>query len=203
VAIRGVLFDVGGVLHRYVGDPVARDIMEYFGITEAEMAPVWMELVPLLGTGQIDEAEFWRRFQQAVGTDLALSSTSLLVRRFGDEFVVFEDVLSWARGLRTRGLRVGILSDTVEVQSEWVRRRGLHEGFDAVALSHETGWRKPSPESFRLALDRLGTLAEETIFIDDAPGNVAGACAVGLQGILFTGFTETRDRVEALLREPR
>ena len=47
----------------------------------------------------------------------ALPATSLLVRHFGDRFVIFKDVLGWAQGLRSKGLRVGILSDSVAAQA--------------------------------------------------------------------------------------
>lgn len=201
--LRGVLFDVGGVFHRYVGGPVAQDIGEYLGISHEDLARAWDDLIPLLGTGRIEEAEFWRRFQASVGTDKVLPVPSLLVRRFGDRFLVYPEVLEWARGLRERGLRVGILSDTVEVQADWVRARGLYDGFDAVVLSHEIGWRKPSPEAYAVALARLGTSAEQTAFIDDTPANVAGARAVGMQAVLFVSFAPVRDELERRLRPDR
>lgn len=43
---------------------------------------------------------------------------------------------------------------------------------------------KPMPEAFRLALHKANTRPAECIFIDDAPGNLAGAQDVGLAGIL-------------------
>jgi HAD superfamily hydrolase (TIGR01509 family) len=45
---------------------------------------------------------------------------------------------------------------------------------------------KPAPDIFQTTLIRLGRDAAETLFIDDAPANVAGAQAVGMQTIQFT-----------------
>ena len=46
---------------------------------------------------------------------------------------------------------------------------------------------KPDPRIFELALQRFGIKAEETVFVDDNPKNVAAANALGITGILFEG----------------
>jgi FMN phosphatase YigB (HAD superfamily) len=45
--------------------------------------------------------------------------------------------------------------------------------------------RKPDPRIFELSLARLDVEPSAAAFIDDAPGNVAGARAVGLQAVLI------------------
>ena len=45
--------------------------------------------------------------------------------------------------------------------------------------------RKPDPAIFELALERMGGVtAQESLFLDDHPANVAAAEALGMQGIL-------------------
>ena len=56
---------------------------------------------------------------------------------------------------------------------------------DIVVSAHES-LIKPDPAIYRVCLDRNGLTAGDCIFIDDSPGNVAGANAVGIDGILFT-----------------
>ena len=46
---------------------------------------------------------------------------------------------------------------------------------------------KPDPAIYRLLLDRYGLQAEDCVFIDDSPANVAGARAVGMHALHFTG----------------
>ena len=58
--------------------------------------------------------------------------------------------------------------------------------FDVVVGSAEEGLMKPHPAIYERALGLLGRTAGETIFIDDAPANVAGALAVGMNAIRFT-----------------
>lgn len=64
---------------------------------------------------------------------------------------------------------------------------------DVVVSGHE-GMVKPDPAIYRLCLDRNGLAAGDCVFIDDNPANVAGARAVGIDAIHFTG-------PEALARE--
>ena len=62
--------------------------------------------------------------------------------------------------------------------------------FDGLVLSHEVGFRKPRPEFFRHA-ERLAECgAAECLFIDDLPANVAGARALGWQGIVYARDTD-------------
>lgn len=57
---------------------------------------------------------------------------------------------------------------------------------------------KPDPRIFRLLLDRFGLRAEESLFVDDNPANVAAAKALGMQGIVFTGAESLRKELAVL-----
>ncbi|WP_447410714.1 HAD-IA family hydrolase, partial [Clostridium perfringens] len=57
---------------------------------------------------------------------------------------------------------------------------------------------KPDPAIYRLALDRFGLEAAETVFIDDNAANIAGAQSVGLIGLHFTGEPTLRRELETL-----
>jgi len=65
-----------------------------------------------------------------------------------------------------------------------------------MVVSWELGVLKPDARIYRIALERLGVPAGEALFVDDRPENVAGAEAVGMRGLVFTGDAS----VEALRR---
>jgi putative hydrolase of the HAD superfamily len=44
---------------------------------------------------------------------------------------------------------------------------------------------KPDPRAYALALDAFGLPANEIVFVDDQPRNVAGASAVGIRSFYF------------------
>jgi FMN phosphatase YigB (HAD superfamily) len=54
---------------------------------------------------------------------------------------------------------------------------------------------KPDPAIYKLALDRLGTRPEETLFIDDKQPNIDAARALGIVPILFTSVERLREQL--------
>ncbi|WP_379151732.1 HAD family hydrolase [Paenibacillus sp. sgz5001063] len=56
--------------------------------------------------------------------------------------------------------------------------------FEQIVISGEVGISKPDPGIYRLALERLGTTADETLFIGDHPVNdIWGAAKAGMETI--------------------
>ena len=82
---------------------------------------------------------------------------------------------------------LGLLSDTDPLHWNFIRRNysWIEEYFTRPALSFQLGVMKPDPQAFRAAVELLGMRAEECLFIDDIPQNIAGARDCGLEGILF------------------
>ena len=58
--------------------------------------------------------------------------------------------------------------------------------FRGVIVSGEEKLLKPDAAIYRCFLDRYGLNAEDCVFIDDSPANVAGARAVGMHALHFT-----------------
>jgi putative hydrolase of the HAD superfamily len=51
---------------------------------------------------------------------------------------------------------------------------------------------KPDPECFQASLAVLGAEPADVIFLDDRPGNVAGAAALGMVSFQFTDAAAAR-----------
>lgn len=67
---------------------------------------------------------------------------------------------------------------------------GLCDFFDAVIVSGDVGWRKPSPKIFQRALKTLRVSASETVFVSDAPlHDIEGAKRLGMKTILLKRFS--------------
>lgn len=78
-----------------------------------------------------------------------------------------------------------------------VREAAMFDRFRDVIVSGAEKLVKPDPAIYRLALDRFGLEADETVFIDDNADNVAAAAGVGLIALHFTGEpTLRRELVE-------
>ena len=67
-------------------------------------------------------------------------------------------------------------------------KKQLEPFLEAFVQSGEIGLAKPDPAVFKYMLQTYGLKAEETLFIDDSAANVAGARAIGIHAVLFTGL---------------
>lgn len=107
----------------------------------------------------------------------------------GDSWSRFrEEVWELAARFKDSGGRTAILSNCGPEVIDRVRaKREVARWFDAVIVSWELQVLKPEPAIYRAALERLGVEAGSALFVDDVAENVAGAQAVGMQALHFTG----------------
>lgn len=82
-------------------------------------------------------------------------------------------------GLRDRGIPLGVVTNcSIALGQQAAGQVGVR--FAAIITSEETGYYKPRPESYRAALDRLGTDAARTLFVAGSPADIPGAAGVGM-----------------------
>ena len=210
--VEAVLWDVGGV---FLPSPFShvRSLGAEIGIDGDEL----LELV--FGPYHEDTDHPWHRlergqvsFEDCNAELIALAAESghdvdpmaVLMRMGGDgASIVREDVVAVAVAAKAGGRASAIITNNIaEFAQGW---RGLFADLDAMADviidSSAVGLRKPDPAIFHLALDQLGGIApERAVFLDDAPGNVAAARAVGIQAILVADdYAPALAELEALL----
>ena len=79
-----------------------------------------------------------------------------------------------------------LLSNDVSEWSEFLTEyHGLNPYFQEKIVSGDVGMRKPDKEIFKYALDRLGCMPQEYIFVDNSVKNLLVAEELGIQTILF------------------
>ena len=83
---------------------------------------------------------------------------------------------------RRAGVRTGLVSNSWGEQG--YDRTRFDELFDVLVISGEIGIRKPAPEIYALASERLGRAAERCVFVDDLAGNLKPARAIGMATVL-------------------
>ena len=110
------------------------------------------------------------------------------------------ELFAYIRGLHER-YTTAILSNFPIFLLEMERAAvpWLGEIFDYQVFSCEVHLLKPDPRIYELTLERIGCAAEEAIFIDDSPINVAGAYQVGMHAILYKKRPQAIQELERLL----
>ncbi len=99
------------------------------------------------------------------------------------------------RGLKDRGLALGVISNFDRRLYPVLDSLGLTEFFRAIVISSEVGVEKPDPVIFRRALDLLQVPAADALHIGDDAADLAAA-HVGMQAFkLERPGTTLRDAV--------
>jgi putative hydrolase of the HAD superfamily len=75
---------------------------------------------------------------------------------------------------------------------------GLETAFDAVINSARVRLAKPDPRIFQLAADKVGCAPADCVFVDDTPGHVEAARALGMTAFDFAGPADLRARLAEL-----
>jgi putative hydrolase of the HAD superfamily len=119
-------------------------------------------------------------------TDVLPSETFFpeIYDRFADPEVwqVFDDVIPALGSLAAEGIRLGIVSNWDERLVPLLERLRLHTYFDAIVVSCDVGFAKPSPVIFEHASKKLGVAPELMIHVGDSTDHdVVGANSAGLQ----------------------
>jgi putative hydrolase of the HAD superfamily len=111
---------------------------------------------------------------------------------------LFDDTCPVLEELADLGWRHLILSNHVPELEDIVAGLGVRHCFDAVLTSALTGYEKPHPEAFRLALGAAGQPEEVWMVGDNPEADVAGAERVGIPAILVRREGEARRKAADL-----
>ncbi len=99
------------------------------------------------------------------------------------------DVPPLLRELRRRGIKIGVLSNTMwprEAHERIFIRDDVLDLIDGAVYSSEIPWVKPHPEAFRAAMAAVGvTDPADCVFVGDRPyDDVYGAKSAGMRAVL-------------------
>ena len=152
--------------------------------------------------GEITEREYWSIRASPYGLDL-----QGLMRHFYDppgDYLVRPGMAELIIRHRAAGRTVGVLTNDMHAfhGSAWMAGIAVIGEFDFIVDGSITGYLKPDPRAFQLALDAFGTSTPaDVVFVDDQRINLRGAQAVGMSTVFFdpTDSTSSLERIEAAL----
>ncbi|MFD9125057.1 HAD family hydrolase [Kitasatospora sp. NPDC059571] len=179
-----VLCDIDGVLRHW---PPADTLDRAHGLPPgtllgAAFAPA--RLHPAV-TGAVTDAE-WRTavtedLAAVCGPDLAHAVVAAWSEQLPE---VDREVVALLTAARAHA-RVALVSNGTTRLEHDLARQGLADLADTVVNTARIGAAKPDPRVFLAAADRVGAAPERCLFVDDTPGHVAAARAVGMTALHF------------------
>ncbi|MGD0603605.1 MAG: HAD-IA family hydrolase [Streptosporangiaceae bacterium] len=163
------------------------ELLALAGISRQALYGGFRRVGPALSVGQISMTEAFGEILRAAGVEprpgqaraLAAKSRELLLRSGR----LYDDVLPFMRELRSRGIKIAVISNCDENTRDLLVGFGVAALSDALILSNEAGAAKPAAQIYQLALDKLGVNAESVLFVDDNATYCAGAAAVGMHAV--------------------
>ena len=194
----GLLIDFGGVLTSNVFESFAA-FCRAEGLDPDTVRDRFMQdraardLLGELEEGRIGNAEFEQRFAPMLG----VSEYEGLIARLFSGMQHDEAMFDAVAAARRAGVRTGLVSNSWG--EEGYDRSRFGELFDVLVISGEIGIRKPAPEIYALAAERLGRPPERCVFVDDLPGNLKPARAIGMATVHHRSAEQTIAELEELL----
>ncbi|MCU1692467.1 MAG: HAD-superfamily hydrolase, subfamily variant 1 [Frankiales bacterium] len=199
--VGAVLFDWGGTLSQHVDvdllamwraaadvlapddpDPLARALLD------AELA--WWRTAVEHGDRSGTTEELVRSVSTATHLDVA-GALAAYHDAWGATVAHDPAAVRVLTGLRERGLRTGLLSNTHwprALHEQWLADAGLLELLDVRLYTSEMTHLKPHPEAFGALLRAVGVPAERAVFVGDRPrDDVWGAQRAGMRTVLLRG----------------
>ena len=203
MSIRSVIFDIGGVLER-VADPDAElgaKWRDRLGMDQAAFTGAMRRVDPDLQAqiGEMSEATYRERCALALG--LSPAQADEFMADMWDWYCgeLDEELMDFAASLSPQ-VRTAIISNSADgARREEIARYAFDTIFDPIIYSHEVGLAKPDLAIFELACARMDLEPAQAIFVDDVPGHVAAARALGMHAIVHVTNRQTIAAVNAAI----
>ena len=202
MAIRALVFDIGGVLEITPDLGVARLWETRLGLPAGELGERMHDVWAAGSIGTITEDDVHQAIADRLGLDK--QQCAAFMSDIWREYLgtANEELIEYVRRLRPR-YRTGILSNSfVGARQREQAAYGFEDLVDEIIYSHEAGMSKPDPQIYALVCSRLDVQPGETAFLDDVDGCVAGAREVGIHAILYKDNVQAVREIEKLLTTP-
>jgi putative hydrolase of the HAD superfamily len=134
-------------------------------------------------------------FRVNARSKIVIGATNAFCEEFMKYVRIDEHAIEILRKLHGK-YKLGIVSNFAipECVIKLLEKHGLNNLFDVVVISGAINKRKPSPEIYQEALEKLGVTAENTVFVGDTvDADIGGPKNLGMKTI----FIERRTQKEA------
>ena len=198
--MKNVIFDFGNVLVQWCPDRVYG---EYFG-DEARAWWFFRHVIDLDWRQRIDAGESQNKcIAELQAKHPEYAEAIALYRDRWREMLVGEvpGMRELIEELKIQRYEIyGLTNWSMETFPEAREHFGILQMIDRYVVSGAEGLVKPDPRLFQVLLDRYGLKAEECIFIDDNPDNVDAARQLGMEGIVFQGAEDLKEKLRIKIK---
>ncbi|TDM32809.1 HAD-IIIA family hydrolase [Macrococcoides canis] len=126
------------------------------------------------------------------------------LERFHESVVPMDNLYETLEILSSENIKIGIITNgKTDFQKKNIKSLNIEHYLDVIVVSDEVGFKKPQPEIFLFALDKLNADISNTLFVGDHIVNdIKGANNIGIKTLLFDKKKENvhiHNRIENLI----
>jgi len=201
MAIKNVVFDVGGVLLEWnppaviaalYPDPATQAVIREQIFEHAD----WLEF----DRGTLSEAAAVEHFAKLSGR--TAEETRTLIHATRESLRPIPGTILLVEGLAAAGVHLYLLSNMPVSTFEYLIERHRFFGhFKQLVISGAILLVKPEPAIYKHLVEQTGIVPAESVFIDDALKNVIAARECGFHAIQFSDPASCRAQLHAYLPE--
>jgi putative hydrolase of the HAD superfamily len=194
LALKAVVFDFGMVLTGTPDAGARAQLLRLTGLSEEAFERFYWADRHAYDEGKLTGLKFWQKLCADAGLKRSDAQIAELDGWDARMWTTQDPAMvRWHARVKERGLKTAILSNMGDSVLASILREFLWlKDFDALVWSFELGYAKPDPRIYAEVLRRLGTRAEETLFVDDKPANVEAARALGMEGLVYSTMEKLR-----------
>jgi putative hydrolase of the HAD superfamily len=201
MAIRAVVFDIGGVLKYSPRLGIDEKWEQGLGLKSGELNERRRDVWRGGSIGTMTEADVHKKMGDIMG--MSEAQVNAFMDDVWKEYLgtLNVELTDYFRGLRSQ-YKTGIISNSfVGAREREMAAYHFDEMTDVIVYSHEVGVAKPDRRIYELACEKMVVQPAEMIFLDDVEVNIAAACELGIHGIVFKYNAQAIVDIQACLRD--
>lgn len=192
--VKLLVFDMGHVFVDFEWETVCQGFCDRAGISQEEFKPILKHIASLgYESGRAHTADVLREINAKLA-DLNLTEEEFHAL-WNATFRENEDMATLLQQLKQHR-PIYLLSNTNDSHYAYLERtHKVSRHFDELILSYLVGSSKPEEAIYLEVLKRSGLKAEDCLFVDDLPANIAAASKLGMNTIQFVGIDDLKKRL--------
>jgi len=203
-SIEVILFDLGNVILPFNHYQIAEKLLPYTKSKEFQdpdkifsyLFDFKKGAVNGYEVGKVSSLEFFQSLKESLSLSLTFEEFKPI---WNDIFWENEEVSEIIRRLKGRK-RLGLISNTNPLHFDYILLKfPVVKVFDKWFLSHEVGFKKPSLEIFKKAIEWARVNPEKILFIDDMKTHIDVAVSLGMKGIHFISSQQLRKELNRII----
>ncbi len=182
-----IICDLGNVLINFDHNIAVKKLLKHTPKNKEDIYNLFFDspFTKLYEEGKISLDEFFKRIKDALNLDIDCAHFLPIWNDIFFEIPLNIKLHDFLKSVKSK-YKLVLLSNINKTHFEFVRRKmSILKEFDKLILSYEVGFRKPTPEIYKAALESVNVFVSKVLYIDDRKDLIEKAGKLGLKGVIF------------------